>query len=172
MTPLVASRQRLPAADGTGIDWAVLTGAGVEALFELGWAGLQARLGLPGGWFAGPAGGGELPDDRTPHRISVARTAAGLRAVLYVHPDLRWFAGHFPGRPLLPGVVQIGWAGALAAEHGLAGTFAGLSRVKFPGPVVPGDVVALTLTAAPGQVGFVLQTAAGPRTRGTLRYRD
>jgi 3-hydroxyacyl-[acyl-carrier-protein] dehydratase len=69
-----------------------------------------------------------------------------------------YFQGHFPGRPIMPGVLQIEAlaqaAGILAIESlGLAGTgklvyFMAIEEAKFRAPVEPG--VLLTLEA-----GFV-----------------
>jgi 3-hydroxyacyl-[acyl-carrier-protein] dehydratase len=60
-----------------------------------------------------------------------------------------FFQGHFPGNPIMPGVLIIeamGQAGAvLAAEtleqksHGLLIYFMGMDKVKFRQPVTPGD---------------------------------
>ncbi|WDY58379.1 AMP-binding protein [Pseudomonas sp. PSKL.D1] len=65
---------------------------------------------------------------------------------LAVPPDLACFSGHFPQTPVLPGVVQVDWAMALATEHlGLNHRFAGLEVLKFQHVVRPGDELALTL---------------------------
>lgn len=60
-----------------------------------------------------------------------------------------FFQGHFPGNPVMPGVLQLeamGQAGALLAilsgaklEPGYSIYVAGLSDCKFRRPVVPGD---------------------------------
>src|SRR3954452_17196436 len=56
------------------------------------------------------------------------------------------FAGHFPGRPILPGVVQIDWAVQLA-ESCLASGFSAACdfRVKFRRVVTAGDDLSLDL---------------------------
>ncbi len=63
------------------------------------------------------------------------------------HPSL---PGHFPGRPVVPGVVLLD---ALFAELGLSPT--ALASVRFVRPVRPGDVVTVSLDGArfAGQVG-------------------
>jgi len=70
------------------------------------------------------------------------------RLVVDVPQNLRWFEGHFEGRPMLPGVAQVV---ALADAHarrlvrGL-GPALRLQRVKFTAVVTPGEALALTLT--------------------------
>jgi 3-hydroxyacyl-[acyl-carrier-protein] dehydratase len=60
-----------------------------------------------------------------------------------------WFVGHFPGRPIMPGVLilealaQIGGLLAYASEPFDAQSslmyFLGIDKAKFRRPVVPGD---------------------------------
>lgn len=60
--------------------------------------------------------------------------------------DLRWFDGHFPGRPILPGVAQLHIASVLAEEvWGIVATGSEMSRVKFRRVMQPGDLVTLSL---------------------------
>tara|TARA_R110000868_G_scaffold166806_4_gene400932 strand:+ start:8675 stop:10354 length:1680 start_codon:yes stop_codon:yes gene_type:complete len=66
---------------------------------------------------------------------------------LSLEPDLRWFEGHFPGQPILPGVAQLHIASVLAEETwGIIATGADMARVKFRRVMQPGDRVTLTLT--------------------------
>ncbi|OLU24186.1 acyl-CoA synthetase family protein [Pseudomonas sp. PA27(2017)] len=61
--------------------------------------------------------------------------------------DLAHFSGHFPGTPVLPGVVQIDWAQQLAREliTELPPLFGGMEVLKFQQLVRPGDRLQLTL---------------------------
>jgi 3-hydroxymyristoyl/3-hydroxydecanoyl-(acyl carrier protein) dehydratase len=60
------------------------------------------------------------------------------------------FAGHFPGQPILPGVVQIDWAVRLGAEYLGAGCSIAVDfQVKFRRVIRPGAGVELTLRLAP-----------------------
>ena len=59
------------------------------------------------------------------------------------HPSL---SGHFPGRPIVPGVLLLDAVlQALAAAAPERGAPAKLIRAKFPAPVAPGAAVAVTL---------------------------
>ena len=52
------------------------------------------------------------------------------------HPCL---PGHFPGRPLVPGVLVLGHVlAAIEAAHGPLGSLR-LPRVKFANPLLPGE---------------------------------
>jgi len=67
-----------------------------------------------------------------------------------------FFQGHFPGNPIMPGVLIIeamGQAGAVLAAkslekelYGAVIYFMGMDKVKFRKPVVPGDQVVFELT--------------------------
>lgn len=94
-----------------------------------------------------------------PHRepflllTSVAELNPGqsARGTYVVDARAPWFKGHFPGRPVFPGVLQVE---ALAQLGGVAilsmpenrsklALFAGLDKVKFRRQVLPGEVMRL-----------------------------
>lgn len=95
------------------------------------------------------------PRDVIPHREpflfldEVTALDPGVSATGYWVPgdDLVFFAGHFPGRPTLPGVLMaesIAQLGAYAVLHGasFAGKlplFGGLDKAKFRRQVLPGE---------------------------------
>jgi 3-hydroxyacyl-[acyl-carrier-protein] dehydratase len=64
-----------------------------------------------------------------------------------VRPDEWYLAGHFPGRPIMPGVLiveamaQAGAVAVLSEEHnrGKLALFAGIDGVRFKRVVEPGD---------------------------------
>ena len=74
-------------------------------------------------------------------------------AIKNVSANEPYFAGHFPGHPIMPGVLQVeamAQAGAVMALNLLAEPgqqplvfFMGIDKVKFRKPVVPGDVLRL-----------------------------
>ena len=87
--------------------------------------------------------------DRVEELITDQRIVA-IKAVTINEP---FFAGHFPGRPIMPGVLQVEAlaqaAGVLAVESlGLAGSgklvyFMSIDGVKFRKPVEPGVLLTL-----------------------------
>ncbi|MEL6471450.1 MAG: 3-hydroxyacyl-ACP dehydratase FabZ [Cyanobacteria bacterium J06623_4] len=75
--------------------------------------------------------------------------AVGIKNVTFNEPH---FQGHFPGRPLMPGVLiveamaQVGGIvlSQLPGVDGRLCVFAGIDKVKFRRPVVPGDQLIMT----------------------------
>jgi 3-hydroxyacyl-[acyl-carrier-protein] dehydratase len=100
-----------------------------------------------------------------------------------VRPDEWYLAGHFPGRPVMPGVLiveamaQTGAVAVLSQEEnrGRLALFAGIDDVRFKRIVEPGDelVFECTLEAVRGSVGKGRATAKVDgqlAARGTLTF--
>lgn len=72
--------------------------------------------------------------------------AVGKKCVTYNEP---FFAGHFPGEPVMPGVLiiealaQVGAVAILSMPEnkGKLAFFGGIKEARFKGKVVPGDVL-------------------------------
>jgi 3-hydroxyacyl-[acyl-carrier-protein] dehydratase len=85
-----------------------------------------------------------------------------------VREDEWYLAGHFPGNPIMPGVLMVealAQAGAVAvlseeANRGKLVLFAGIDDVRFKRIVRPGDELELVCT---------LETVRGPVGKGTAR---
>ena len=98
--------------------------------------------------------------------------AAGVRAAEFRFPGTDpIFAGHFPGRPLLPGVVQIEMA-RLLLERGL-GCACGIRQIekaRFLRPILPGELIRVEVKASrpdattAAMPALVDQSAGGPVT--------
>ena len=77
------------------------------------------------------------------------KRAVGIKCVTF---NEHFFLGHFPGRPVMPGVIlleamgQVGGVMVMCSdEHkDRIPYFAGMDRVKFRRPVVPGDQLRMT----------------------------
>lgn len=61
--------------------------------------------------------------------------------------DSPWFSGHFPGRPILPGVAQLkAVLDLIVASEEEQLSFSGLSRVKFKRIVTPDEQLDIHVT--------------------------
>ena len=86
-------------------------------------------------------------------RVETLVPNRSIRAIKAVTINEPFFAGHFPGRPIMPGVLIIEAlaqaAGVLAVESlGLSGSgklvyFMGIEAAKFRAPVEPGCLLVL-----------------------------
>lgn len=80
--------------------------------------------------------------------------AAVLQAAIAIEPDAPWFAGHFPGRPILPGVVELALAlAALRRETGRPMPLQGITFARLRQLVLPGDRLDLSAREDSGQQG-------------------
>ena len=108
------------------------------------------------------------------HAVGPIETpAAGeWRALVRVPAGSEWFAGHFPGDPILPGIAQLGMVGEVARRAlGEHMRLAGFSRIKFKKIVRPGDELTVTLTRRPelpGVLAFRIESGGEVACSGNL----
>lgn len=100
-----------------------------------------------------------------PQLLSVRTEADAASLDLLVSKDLDYFRGHFPGLPILPGVVQVDWAIRFAQEHlGIpADRFIALKALKFSAPVRPDTRLSLQLQWRPDSNRLEFSYTAGAR---------
>ena len=98
---------------------------------------------------------------------------SGIRLELVIPADLHYLQGHFPGCPLLPGVVQLTWAIDFAKQYlPIVGSFRGVSNLKFMRVIQPDRPVSLTLDfeAAKNQLTFEYRNADGVCSSGGIAF--
>ena len=117
-------------------------------------------------------------DNFLPHRYpfalvdKVVEIEAGKKAVgvKCVTKNEDFFNGHFPGKPIMPGVLQleamaqlagIVMAGMDGAEPGAIFFFGGAEGVKWKKPVVPGDVLVMEVEVLKFNKKFGICKATG-----------
>ncbi len=114
------------------------------------------------------------PCDRLPKILARRETEAGrIEMDLEISPDLQWFKGHFPDRPILPGVVQLDWAVHFGCEVlGLALSAAQEFQIKFKAVISPGDLLTLALRhdSAKGRLSFEYRRGVDICSSGTVYW--
>lgn len=115
----------------------------------------------------------------------VVELEPGLHCVArrLLRPDEFWFAGHFPGNPVMPGVLiveALAQTGAVCAlslpeNAGKLALFAGIDKVRFKRVVRPGDTLRLQLDVIAMRAGVgrgnALATVDGQMAcRGELMF--
>lgn len=81
------------------------------------------------------------------------------RAVLDIPNDHPAFTGHFPGQPIVPGVVLLDRAQRII-EAACAVTISGIAVAKFHNPAVPGENLWLDYDINDGGVRFEIRCDA------------
>ena len=97
-------------------------------------------------------------------RITGGEAGAWCEGIKCVTANEPFFQGHFPGKPIMPGVLileALAQTGAVAIlslpeNRGKLALFGGVKSARFKKQVVPGDVLQLRceLTRQVGPVGF------------------
>jgi len=135
--------------------------------------------------------GREQIEEILPHRdpflfldeVTVLEPGSRVVARKRVREDEWFLTGHFPGRPIMPGVIiveamaQCGAVAVLAdeANRGKLALFAGIDDVRFKRMVLPGDELELTCEVermrGPVGRGKTTATVEGElAARGTLTF--
>lgn len=108
-------------------------------------------------------------------QIMALQSDAGTAVLtLNIPVDLHWFAGHFPGQPVLAGVVQTHWAAEFSKVlFPLGDSFEGIDNLKFQQAVMPDQTLRLALQHVPesGLVRFAYHRGQNLCSEGRLTFQ-
>lgn len=158
----------------------ILTREGHERVRDEGPDVLKDELGerpcciVPSADFAVHASRLPTDPDQLPKVLSGFCTGDTYELLLEVSPRLCWFEGHFPGQPVLPGVIQLHWASTMArALYGIERIPLHIKRLKFSNVIVPGRIVELVLERpVPNEVQFRVHGRGVQNSQGRLDFGD
>lgn len=93
---------------------------------------------------------------------------------LKISAGLEYFQGHFPDRPVLPGVVQTHWAIQYGIRYlGLPGRIKKLEVIKFKHLIRPNMEIALKLELKPnGKLSFSYSHEGHVMSSGRIVYPE
>lgn len=97
----------------------------------------------------------DLPDTPLTERHAVASD----------HPML---AGHFPGRPIVPGAWLLAW---VVAAAGRTRAIAGVKRAKFLRPLLPDQAFECALKSGDETMRFTLTSGGSVIAEGSLQLQ-
>ncbi len=109
-----------------------------------------------------------------PHIVAIDEDGGEVTLRLDVTPDLSWFEGHFPGEPVLAGIIQTHWAvQAAAILFGLEGVPQHIKRLKFSNIIVPPRTIELILARhGDNEIQFQIRSEDLKHSQGRLVFPE
>ena len=109
---------------------------------------------------------------RIPIPTAISRSENSCTFTLQITDQLGFFPGHFPVRPILPGVIIIDWVMELAEQYmGLiAATPLTMEVIKFKQLVESNTCIELTITHHPdkNKLSFLVSSSSGEHSSGRI----
>ena len=94
-----------------------------------------------------------------------------LKARVRIPDSSAWFSGHFPARPVLPGIAHLAMVmDVLRKSHGSQLSITGVKRLRFRQAVGPNDELWVTVhkaQSAPDSTTYTFQTTRDTQTACT-----
>jgi len=90
-----------------------------------------------------------------------------------VGPDSGWFSGHFPGKPILPGIAQLAMVSdAIRQAEGKDLSISSIKKIRFRQPVKPDDELKIVVTPVRGEIySFCIRLKGETACSGTISMK-
>ncbi len=115
----------------------------------------------------------ELESGQWPIFSGVSTHQNSCILTLFIPEKLHYFTGHFPNRPVLPGIVQVHWATQLTQKVFRLNHFHSLRNLKFHNMAMPDTTLKLSLehSADADSVKFRYYHDDSTYSSGVLQFR-
>jgi 3-hydroxymyristoyl/3-hydroxydecanoyl-(acyl carrier protein) dehydratase len=111
---------------------------------------------------------------KIPRVLSWVDELSRHKLLLAVLPEMECFEGHYPGNPILPGIVQLHWAIGFSTNLlDLSGVPLDIKRLKFKNIVQPPRVIELVVgKSSTNTVQFQFSSVGHIHSTGSLIFKE
>ena len=97
-----------------------------------------------------------------------------ILADVRVGPDSGWFSGHFPGKPILPGIAHLAMVSdAISQAEGKNLSISGIKKIRFRHPVKPDEELKIVATPVGGEIySFCVRLEGETTCSGTIAMKS
>jgi len=115
-----------------------------------------------------------IQQHKIPRVLSWVDEISRHKLLLGISPEMECFKGHYPGNPILPGIVQLHWAiGFSISLLGFSGVPFDIKRLKFKNIVQPPRVIELVLSKSSTNIGqFQFSSVGQIHSLGSLVFKE
>ena len=115
-----------------------------------------------------------IQQHKIPRVLSWIDELSRHKLLLAISPEMECFQGHYPGNPILPGIVQLHWAiGFSISLLGFSELPLDIKRLKFKNIVQPPRVLELVLSkSSANTVQFQFSSVDQTHSMGSLIFKE